>query len=525
VDGALASDAAARDVGATDSAIVDGARADAAQSDANAVDAAIGDGSPSDVGSSDAGPSSDGSMGPLKVSSSNSHFFVDPSGKAVLLAGSQTWTSFQDLSQSVPIAPINFEAYVSLLASHGNTATILWRKDLPTFCGWGAGGIWHATPFPWMRTGPGAATDGLLKFDLSMLDQSYFDRLRARVLLLRQSRIYAIVQLFDGLQLTGNRCTNDGYPLTGANNVNGIDDGYTAGSSGSASMTMTATNAITAVQDAYVKKVIDTLHDLDNVLWETSEEAPTASKDWWQGHIISLIHSYEQSTYGLSHPVGFPSTQYPGDDPALFASAADWVAPALAGASGIPIAPTNNQGKVIINDSDHSYYYTNFVDGSTGLVDTAKVRGFVWENFAAGASLLFMDPYVIDWTSGMRNDCAGAVGGVCGSEDTKYDDFRQNLGYAALLGKEMDLVAMTPQPGLSSTGYCLAKVSNASPEYMVYAPTGASFTVDLSGAPGSRTVEWIDLGASAQLPGAPVMGGAVVQFVPPDTSGVVLHIK
>ena len=43
------------------------------------------------------------------------------------------------------------------------------------------------------------------------------------------------------------------------------------------SVTMTAPNAITAIQDAYVKKVIDTLNDLPNVLWIVSQEAPADS--------------------------------------------------------------------------------------------------------------------------------------------------------------------------------------------------------------------------------------------------------
>ena len=71
------------------------------------------------------------------------------------------------------------------------------------------------------------------------------------------------------------RCSSDGYPFTGANNINGVDDGYTGGRKGKGSVTMTAPNAITAFQDAYVEKVIDTLNDLPNVLWIVSEEAPS----------------------------------------------------------------------------------------------------------------------------------------------------------------------------------------------------------------------------------------------------------
>ena len=116
-------------------------------------------------------------------------------------------------------------------------------------------------------------------------------------------------------------------------------------------MTMSAPNAVTAYQDAYVQKVIDTVGDLPNVLWEISEEAPTNST-WWQGHMIGLIRSYETGK-PLQHPIGYPTLEYPGNDSALNNSNADWIAPTAR------ISPTSSCGsgnpacKVNINDSDH----------------------------------------------------------------------------------------------------------------------------------------------------------------------------
>ena len=154
------------------------------------------------------------------------------------------------------------------------------------------------TPQPWQRTGPGNASDGKLKFDLTKFNQAYFDRLRDRVQQLNAAGIYAGVYLFTGEWLLRFRFSGDGYPFTGSNNVNGIDDG-----GGTGSVTMTAPNAITAIQDAYVKKVIDTLNDLPNVLWIVSEEAPADSK-WWNSHLIALTRSYEAGK-PLQHPIGY----------------------------------------------------------------------------------------------------------------------------------------------------------------------------------------------------------------------------
>ena len=126
-----------------------------------------------------------------------------------------------------------------------------------------------------MRTGPGLATDGGPKFDLTRFDQAYFDRLRARVQALDKESIYAGVYLFTGEFLLRYRFAADGYPFTGLNNINGIDDGYRGGTGVSAvsSVTMTAPDAITERQDAYVERVIDTLNNFSNVLWIVSEEA------------------------------------------------------------------------------------------------------------------------------------------------------------------------------------------------------------------------------------------------------------
>ena len=89
---------------------------------------------------------------------------------------------------------------------------------------------------------------------------------------LNAANIYTGVYLFTGEWLNSSfRCSNDGYPFTGANNINGVNDG-----GGTGSLTMTAPNAITAFQDAFVE-MIDTLNDLPNVLWLVSEEAPQAS--------------------------------------------------------------------------------------------------------------------------------------------------------------------------------------------------------------------------------------------------------
>ncbi len=455
-------------------------------------------------------------MGPLKQSAVNPRYFVTPSGKAVLLSGSQTWNTFQDTDQSISPAAFDFTAYVNFLKAHGHNTTILWRKDLPTYCNWGAGGTWHMAPFPWKRTGGSTGTqvasDGLPAFDLTQLDQAYFDRLRARVIQLQQNGIYAIVELFDGLGLVNNRCSNDGYPFTGGNNVNGVNDG-----GGTNSMTMGSPNTITNYQDAFVQKVIDTVNDQPNVLWEPSEEAPSNST-WWQGHMISLIRTYEAGKPN-QHPVGYAILQSLGPDSTLYNSNADWVAPAAR------ISPTSSCGsgtpqcKVNINDSDHSYF---------GMWnDSAQTnRTFIWENFTNGNSVLFMDPYVIYWTSGNRNLCSSPVNGVCSGPDSRWNNFRDNMGYMlSYANNKLDLLKMTPQGNLSSTGFCLADNVATGAEYLVYAPNGGTFTVNLSATTRTLNVEWLNPSSGAITTGGTIAGGSANQsFTPPFSGDAVLYL-
>jgi Big-like domain-containing protein/collagenase-like protein with putative collagen-binding domain len=495
------------------------------------------------------------SMGPLVQSSTNSRYFViQGTTQAVLLSGSHTWNDFLDIGLNGSPTTFDFNGFVSFLTAHGQNATILWRKDLPVECGW-INGTDIQTPWPWLRPGPGTASDGQPKWDLTQFNQAYFDRLRQRVIQLQQSGIYAIIELFDGNNVASARCGNsapngDGYPFTGVNNINGVDDGYTSGSTGVGSFTMTTNNAVTNAQDAFVKKTIDTLNDLPNVLWELAEEQPgngsfftgssgyggASSMQFWAPHMVGLIKAYEGGgtwegiTYPgkpFKHPVGIGSmsSQDP-DDQALYSSPVDWLAPTINTnfANQFPSnVSTNNQGKVVINDSDHAFDVGSILNPD-GSLDTAQTSPYLWENLTSGAAgVLFMDPYVVNLPSGspIRNTClAPFVNGICtGGLDSKYEPFRTELRYLPVVAAMLDLVKTTPQPNLSSTGFCLADAVASGAEYLVYAPNGGTFTVNLSATTHNLTVEWIDPTTGVPTIAGTVIGGSSSQsFTTPSGS-------
>jgi hypothetical protein len=473
-------------------------------------------------------------MGPLVQSGVNSRYFVTPGGQAVFLSGSHTWDDFQDTDTNVGSTPaaFNLTAYISFLKTNNHNVTIVWHKDLPEYCGWNfSGSVWRMTPWPWMRPGPGVATDGNPKFDLTQLNQPYFDRLRAEVQQLQANGIYAIVELFDANQLTSARCSTDGYPFTLANNINSVDDGYSSGASGTNSVTMTAANAITGFQDTYVKKVIDTVNDLPNVIYEVAEEQPAGSGNWWFPHVISLVKTYE-STKPFQHPVGIGSMNATApSDSTLYSSAADWIAPTINTnfSNQFPSnVAVNNQGKVVINDSDHALGYSSFLN-SNGTVQDQNLRGYLWENITQGAEgLVFMDPYEIFWQGTIvRNTCLSPVNQVCiGGVDPKYNNFRASMGYAqAFVNSKMDLLKATPQGSLASTGFCLADNAATGAEYLVYAPSGGTFTVNLSATTRALNVLWLNPATGAATSGTAISGGLAGQsFTAPFSGDAVLYI-
>jgi hypothetical protein len=451
---------------------------------------------------------------PLKVLSSNPNYFTDGTGKAVYLTGSHTWNTLQDWGTHDSIRSLDFTAFVNMLAGHRHNFTLLWTTELPTFRGLpttaGSSPDFSVTPFPWQRTGPGNASDGKLKFDLTKYNQPYFDRLRSRVKQLNAAGIYAGVYLFSGEWLLRFRFLGDGYPFTGSNNVNGIDDG-----GGKGSVTMNKPDAITAIQDAYVKKVVSTLNDLPNVLWIVSQEAPENSR-WWNSHMIAFVRACE-SGKPFKHPIGYGVL---GDnkDSVIINSDADWIAPAA------KISPTRTIGtghparKVNINDSDHSYF---------GIWNDSPQtnRNYFWINFTQGNQTLFMDPYVLYYPRENRNLPPSPVNGIGSGPDLRWENVRSTMGYIRDYANRMNLAAMTPQEKLSSTGHVLANTSPAHPEFLIYAPSGGDFTVDLTGISGQFPAEWMNPASGAISTGAEVTGGRVITFSPPFEGDAVLYLK
>ena len=434
-------------------------------------------------------------VGHLKVHPSNPRYFTDGTGRIIYLTGSHSSRTFKDIGETDPPKPFDFDAYLDLLKQHNHNFIRLWTWELSKYTYPSFGGtFYYVEPFPWSRTGPGTALDGKPKFDLSQFNQSYFDRLRSRVVAAEKRGIYVSIMLFEGHALHASLkpwCW-DGHPFSIQNNVNGINGDPDGDGRGLETHTLEIP-AITALQEAYVRKVIDTVNDLDNVLYEIANESGNYSTKW-QYHIIRYIHEYERDK-PKQHPVGMTfqwASGYVGTNKNLFDSPADWISPFARGVDyrGNPQAADGR--KVVILDTDH-LWGNNRVTGGVELN-----RVWVWKSFCRGLNPILLD-HLEAWE----------------------ENIRDNMGYTLAYANQMNLTAMVPHNDLASTKYCLA---NPGFEYLVYLPNGGNVWVDLTDASGQLAVEWLNPSNGEKMSGGEITGGVQQEFTAPFSGDAVLYI-
>jgi hypothetical protein len=397
--------------------------------------------------------------GPLRVGPENSRYFTDSRGAAVYLTGSHTWANLQDIGTSNPPPVFDFAAYLDFLQNHHHNFIRLWRWELPQWREKNKAGSFYSIPQPWLRTGPGQASDGNPRFDLEKFNEEYFQRLKTRTEAAGRRGIYVSIMLFEGW---GLRFVPEGataHPFRPSNNVNHTERELKDDFKGIELFTLAAPK-ITALQEAYVRKVIDTVNGLDNVLYEIANESDFSTTAW-QYHMIRFIKSYE-STKPRQHPVGMTSIGYGVDDlDRLLKSPADWIAPNPDHFDFKNDPPPADGSKVVILDTDHLW-------GVGGGVP------WVWKSFLRGYNPIWMDPF----------DKAS----VWESMPPETEAVRKNLGYTLRFAERMNLARMKPRSESASPGYCLADPGR---QYLVYQPnSGEALIVQLPA--GSYKYEWFN---------------------------------
>jgi len=437
--------------------------------------------------------------GPLRILSSNPRWFTDGTGRAVYLTGSHIWQSLQDNGLLLrdgggnPPPTFDYKGYLDFLERHNHNFFRLWRWEVTQWTdSYTANVVKHCRPHPWLRAGPGTANDGEPKFDLARFDPEYFNRLRSRLAAAQNRGIYAAVMLFEGWEIQ----FTDGWryhPFHAPNNVNGIEGDADGDGKGLEYNTLQDTDMgrrVRELQEAYARKVVDTVNDLDNVLYEACNEAFAGSTPW-QYHLIRFIKEY-QSAKPKQHPVGMTFQYRGGSNATLFDSPADWISPNPGDAAQNyrenPCA--NCTTKVVVNDTDHLWGHT----GGDNI--------WVWKSFTRGLNVLFMEELL--------------------PSPTWQDSARSAMGQVRRYAERMNLAAMVPEEKLCATGFCLAERGK---EYLVFQSNKGEFTVNLADASGTFSVEWLNINADRTIAGQPVQGGAVRTFTTPFPGPAAVYLK
>ena len=428
--------------------------------------------------------------GPLRVHPSNPRYFTDgtkgPDGrpKAVYLTGSHTWGNLCDATDR-KWPDFDYARYLQFLRLHNHNFFRLWAGDTAT-----------SRPSPYVRAAAGAAADGAPPLDLTRPNPEYFERLRARVVAARDQGIYVAVMLFQP-----DHAKKQDWPehlFNPSNNVQRIN-GDTNGDGLGAEAYDLSVPAITKLQEAFARKVVDTVNDLDNVLYEIGNEGDVSGVEW-QYHFIRLIKEYEAGK-PKRHPVGMTAVfdivggGWGPRNEALLRSPADWISPAAVGAEYAAEPVASDGSKVVIADVDHIW-------------PTAPQSAWVWKCFVRGLHPIHMDSYTYGKPP---HDIT----------DAEQKAIRRAMGQTRHFAERLNLAAMKPANDLASTSYCLADPGR---EYLVYLPSGGSVRVDLSAAKDDAAVEWFDPAKDKSVNGGRVSAGAR-ELKSPFDGPAVLHLS
>jgi hypothetical protein len=448
---------------------------------------------PTEVG--DPGPS----CRPLSVNEANPRYLDDGSGRAVLLVGANHGWELMDDAWSREYT-LDFSAFLDYLAGYNLNYVRRWRVESPQQT---SDDTALAAPLPYERTGPGAANDGLGKFDLTRFDGAYFDRLRDRCIEAGERSITVAVMFFERhstIDRGGDAWPWMGHPFHADNNVNGIDADVDGDGQGGEYFLMPSDGGsaeVLALQEAYVRRVIDALNDLDNVVYEICNEAKPGAHAW-QVHMIDVARAHME-TLGCQQLVGYtgPGRADDGTWPDFelqLSSTADFVSP-RDNTAYRSNPPANDGRKVIFADSDHIDPY-------------GRDAVWVYKSFTRGLHPQALEAYDIVPADPPRIDPA------------RDELVRTAMGQCLAYAERMSLVGMLPRGGLSSSRYCLADPGSA---YLVFVPDGGPVDVDLTPA-ASLHGEWLDVVTSTVYDAGTVAGGGMRTLAPPFAGHAVLYL-
>src|SRR5262249_27145181 len=130
---------------------------------------------------------------------------------------------------SDPPPVFDYTAYLNFLVTNNHNFFRLYTWEQSRWTVETDDDNYRFAPMPYQRTGPGTALDGKPKFDLTKFNQSYFDRMRSRIIEADKRGIYVSIMLFNGWSVSYPKGFYNqanpwhGHPFNLNNNVNDIN--------------------------------------------------------------------------------------------------------------------------------------------------------------------------------------------------------------------------------------------------------------------------------------------------------------
>lgn len=432
-------------------------------------------------------------VGLLRVHPTNPIYFTDDSGKAIYLGGHQIFVDLQDNTFGKTViynhqVTLDWNWYLGFARDRGINYIRNW-SEFSTGCV--SCPCIAANPMPYKRIpGYGNANDGGLKFDLNQFDETYFDRMRQRIIDAGQNHMTVSVMLLEvyGFQ-AGSLWETNVFNIK--NNINGVNADRNGDGWGVEFWTAPSSE-LRSLHRKYVTKVIDTINDLDNVIFELGNEVgEVGGTANWLNDLANFVKSYESgkpkqhliymSPGGLGGPQVRRAQSFDRDsciqDAYEYDYSNSWVSKSLLDSSSADIIavsdhwgqnynvdpPVNDTGKPTFMDEDH---LGAFAPG-------AFEHKVPWKAFTRGYHFSLYDhPFEVP-----------------SFESPEWERTRRNIGAAVNYAnaKFLSLAAMSPSVSISSTKYALA---NPGAEYLIYQPNSGSFTVDMQS--GRYWYEWFE---------------------------------
>jgi len=352
-----------------------------------------------------------------------------------------------------------------------------------------AGQPFADTTVPYQRTGPGLAADGRPRFDLDKFNQAHFDYFRQVVEYARARGIVIQLSIFDFWHGSAWVAISNSDPqrewglkhdfYVQGNNINNINVN-------NPNQWLNTNHPVFQYQKALVAKVVDTLGDLPNIIWEVANEAFPENQGFpWQIAMANYITSCEQSRGFTPHLV------MPRDLPNHENTPGFWLNPDVGVIhSNMVSAHSWNKPLIANNDSDYEVYTPDYR------------RKEAWAILTAGGHLDFFH-FAMLWQADLN------------SQDVTYG--MRYIGYTRKFLDDLDvnLVGMFPSDHLVTNGWCYARNGD---EYVIYLPSGGTTTV--ANLPASHTATWFNPRNGTQQPAA---GGPT--FTAPDGNDWALHVR